>query len=76
MESSGHVVIAPVTARGRELGFLSLTRGDGEPFPTRSTSLCAEIGRRAGLALDNAQLVREAREASAAPTSRRSCWRR
>ena len=39
VESSGHVVIAPITARGRDLGFLRLTRGAGGiPSPTRSSS--------------------------------------
>ena len=62
--SPGHVVVAPITARGRDLGFLRLTRDAGaQPFSDEEFSLCAEIGRRAGLALDNAQLVREARAA-------------
>src|SRR5439155_24581841 len=43
---------------------LRLTRDAGaQPFSDEEYALCAEIGRRAGLALDNAQLVREARAA-------------
>ena len=59
-----HLVLMPIVARGRDLGALRLARGpQREAFSDDEASLVTEIGRRAGLALDNAQLVIEARAA-------------
>jgi PAS domain S-box-containing protein len=49
--------IAPLLARGRTLGALSVLRlGDGEPYDEADLELVAELARRAALAIDNARL--------------------
>jgi GAF domain-containing protein/FixJ family two-component response regulator len=54
----------PLKARGRVLGALSLVRaGSGRRFGEKEVPLARELARRAGLAVDNALLYREAREA-------------
>jgi GAF domain-containing protein/FixJ family two-component response regulator len=54
----------PLKARGRVLGALSLVQGEsGRRFGERDLPLAQELARRAGLAVDNALLYREAREA-------------
>ncbi|PTL75351.1 ATP-binding protein [Vitiosangium sp. GDMCC 1.1324] len=56
-------VIAPISARGRVLG--SIVLGSEEPgrYDTEALELVEELGLRAGVALDNARLYQEAREA-------------
>lgn len=49
-----HVLITPLSARGRVLGSLTLLGDDA--FDDDDLSLVEDIGRRAGLALDNARL--------------------
>lgn len=50
-------VVAPLQARGRTLGALSLLRlGAGEPYEDRDLDLACELARRAALAIDNARL--------------------
>jgi PAS domain S-box-containing protein len=50
----------PLTARGRTLGALSLvSAGSGRRFDGADLALAEELGRRAGLALDNARLFAE-----------------
>ena len=57
-------IIAPVTARNETLGAIALfTAPDRGPFSEDDLHLAAEIGRRAGLALDNARLYRKAQAA-------------
>jgi len=64
----GAVVIVPLPARARTLGTLALARGPGRrPFDAEEVELAAELGRRIGLAVDNARLLereRTAREAA------------
>jgi PAS domain S-box-containing protein len=50
-------VVAPLPARGRTLGALSVLRlGDGEPYGHDDLNLVCELARRAALAIDNARL--------------------
>jgi PAS domain S-box-containing protein len=53
----------PLTARGRTLGALSLLSAElGRRYNEADLALAMEIGRRAGLAVDNALLYRESEE--------------
>ncbi len=55
-------VVAPLLARGRTLGALSLLRlGDTEPYDEHDLDLACELARRAALAIDNARLFSEVR---------------
>jgi PAS domain S-box-containing protein len=50
-------VVAPLVARGRTLGALSVLRlGETEPFTDADEELTCELARRAALAIDNARL--------------------
>ncbi len=50
-------VVAPLTARERTLGALSVLRlGDGERYGEEDLELVSELARRAALAIDNARL--------------------
>jgi len=50
-------VVAPLPARGRTMGALSVLRlGDGEPYGPDDLDLVCELARRAALAIDNARL--------------------
>jgi PAS domain S-box-containing protein len=68
------VLAVPLQARGRRLGvILGVRAGNGQPrggepfrhahFDARDLGVAAELGRRAGVAVDNARLYREARRA-------------
>lgn len=55
-------IVAPLLARGRTLGALSILRlGAGEPYAQDDLELACELARRAALALDNARLFTELR---------------
>ena len=55
-------IVAPLLARGRTLGALSVLRlGEGEPYGLDELELAGELARRAALALDNARLFAELR---------------
>lgn len=55
----------PLVARGRTLGAITLVRDQSaEPFAEADVELGKEIARRAGLAIDNAHLYRQARRAT------------
>ncbi|WP_257449182.1 PAS domain-containing protein [Archangium lipolyticum] len=57
-------LLLPLEARGRVLGVLSLSQAEsGRHFTEEDIPLARELARRAGLAVDNALLYREAREA-------------
>jgi signal transduction histidine kinase/ActR/RegA family two-component response regulator len=56
-------VIAPIEARGRTLGALILGCEEVGRFDVEALELVEELGLRAGVALDNARLYQEAREA-------------
>jgi signal transduction histidine kinase/CheY-like chemotaxis protein len=54
----------PLAARGRVLGALTFVAAEsGRRYGPADLALAEELGRRAGLAVDNARLYREAREA-------------
>jgi PAS domain S-box-containing protein len=55
--------VAPLLARGRTLGALSVLRlGDCEPYCGEDLELACELARRAALAIDNARLYSEVRQ--------------
>ena len=55
-------VVAPLTARERTLGALSVLRlGDGERYGEEDLELVCELARRAALAIDNARLFSDLR---------------
>jgi serine phosphatase RsbU (regulator of sigma subunit)/PAS domain-containing protein len=55
-------VVAPLLARGRTLGALSVLRLEtGTPYDQEDVELISELARRAALAIDNARLFSEAR---------------
>jgi PAS domain S-box-containing protein len=55
-------MVVPLTARGRTLGAITLvtTTESGRQFSQHDVELAEELGRIAGLAIDNANLYREA----------------
>jgi PAS domain S-box-containing protein len=58
-------VVAPLRARGRTVGVVSLFRGDARPAFTRDdVALLEDIGSRAALGLDNARLYAAQRDVS------------
>jgi serine phosphatase RsbU (regulator of sigma subunit)/CHASE1-domain containing sensor protein len=67
-EGGGSAVIVPLPARARMLGTLALARTAARgPFTADDVELAEELGRRVGLAVDNARLLereRAAREAA------------
>ncbi len=63
----GSFIIAPLVARQRTVGALSFVRGTErrEAFNEADKSLAEDLAARAGLAIDNARLLRKARTAEA-----------
>ena len=60
----GSATVAPLTARGRTLGALSVLRlGDGAPYSQEDLVLVSELARRAALAIDNARLFSDLEDA-------------
>jgi signal transduction histidine kinase len=57
------IIIAPLVSRGRTLGILSLARTRSGAFDEDDLRLAEELGARAGLHIDNAQLYRQAQQA-------------
>lgn len=55
----------PMRARGRSIGLLTLVRSGGEPYGEEDRFIVQDVADRTALAIDNARLVREAREAVA-----------
>lgn len=63
----GSLLVVPLVARGRTLGAFALVSSDpARPFTAEDLPLAEELGQRAALAVDNARLYREARDAVAA----------
>jgi signal transduction histidine kinase len=57
-------LVVPISARGRTLGAILLNRvKPGPPYDEQDLETAEDLGRRVGLALDNARLFRDAREA-------------
>jgi PAS domain S-box-containing protein len=60
-------MVVPLTARGRTLGALTLVSAEsGQLFDEYDLSLAEELARRAGMAIDNAILYRQAQDAQSA----------
>jgi signal transduction histidine kinase len=56
-------LIVPIAARGRTLGAISLFWAEtGRRYTESDLAVAADLGRRAGIAVDNAQLYRETEE--------------
>ncbi|MGW1160293.1 PP2C family protein-serine/threonine phosphatase [Streptomyces sp. NPDC002519] len=53
---AGSVLVVPLRARSETLGALTLIRPPRVPFGAEDQQLATDIGRRAGLALENARL--------------------
>jgi signal transduction histidine kinase len=63
-------MMVPLKAHGRTLGVMTLARTtEAEPYGARDLELAADLGRRAGLAIVNAQLYREAQAANRAKSN-------
>jgi PAS domain S-box-containing protein len=61
---SKSAVAAPLIARGRKLGIITLLYGDsGRRYKAADRTLVEDLASRAALAVDNARLYREAQEA-------------
>lgn len=59
-------MVVPMTARGRSLGALTFANSEsGRRFAPEDLALASELGRRAGIAVDNADLYRRAQRAAA-----------
>ncbi len=60
------VIVVPLVAGGRSLGVASLLRtGRRDPFTEDELAVAEQLGRRAGLSVDNARLYAEARRIEA-----------
>jgi signal transduction histidine kinase len=58
-------IIAPLLARGRTLGAITLlTSESGRRYQASDVEVAMELGRRAGMAVDNARLYEESQQAS------------
>ena len=60
----GSSLVVPLRARGRVLGVLALVTSDPDGFDREAVITAAHLGRRAGLALDNARLFIAQRDAA------------
>ncbi len=61
------ILLAPLTARGQTLGVITFVRtGPAGPLAADDVTVLTEVGRRAGLAVDNARLYRDAERANRA----------
>jgi PAS domain S-box-containing protein len=59
------VMFTPLVARGRVVGVLMAASSEpGRHFAVEELKLAEELGRRAGVAIDNARLYREAQDAN------------
>jgi PAS domain S-box-containing protein len=61
------ILTAPLRARGTALGVITFANPQsGRPYDATDAAIAEELGRRAGLAIDNARLYREAEEGNRA----------
>jgi PAS domain S-box-containing protein len=61
------ILTVPLRARGTALGVITFAKPRaGPPYDATDASIAEELGRRAGLAIDNARLYREAEEGNRA----------
>ena len=56
-------LVVPIVAKGRTLGAISLGRAGGDPFGEAELEVARELARRAALAVENARLYEQARQA-------------
>ncbi|HEU0301996.1 MAG TPA: GAF domain-containing sensor histidine kinase, partial [Longimicrobium sp.] len=56
-------IVVPIRAKGRILGAVSLARTGGEGYDARDLAVAEELARRAALAVENARLYEQARQA-------------
>ncbi|MBW3570497.1 MAG: PAS domain S-box protein [Gemmatimonadetes bacterium] len=56
-------MVIPIRAKGRTLGAISLARTGGDPYAAPDLALAEEVARRAALAVENARLYEQARQA-------------
>jgi signal transduction histidine kinase/ActR/RegA family two-component response regulator len=56
-------MVVPITGGGRTLGAIALNTCLERPYDEHDLAMAVELGRRAGAAVDNARLYREARDA-------------
>jgi PAS domain S-box-containing protein len=60
---SSSVMLVPLLARGKTMGVVSFVATEaGKHYDERDLALAEEVGRRAGIALDNARLYREVQQ--------------
>lgn len=60
------IIIAPLVARDRVLGAITLVMAESDRrFTEADLALAVDLGRRAGVAVDNARLLRDAQAANA-----------
>ena len=60
----GSTIVAPLAARGRTLGVISFAMAEsGRQYSTADLPLVEDLARRSAMAVDNARLYREARQA-------------
>lgn len=65
----GSIIIVPLLARDRVLGTITLVMAEsGRRFTDADLALAVDLGQRAGVALDNARLLRDANAANVAKT--------
>ena len=58
-------IVVPIRARGRTLGaILLISANRARLFDEKDVEMAEELGNRAGVAVDNARLYQEAREAN------------
>jgi PAS domain S-box-containing protein len=63
------IIIVPLVARERVLGAMTLVMAEsGRRFTARDLEIAVDLGQRAGIAIDNARLLRDAAEANAIKT--------
>jgi PAS domain S-box-containing protein len=56
-------IVVPIRAKGRTLGAVSLARTRGERYDPHDLEVAEELARRAALAVENARLYEQARQA-------------
>jgi GAF domain-containing protein/CheY-like chemotaxis protein len=60
------LMVAPLTARDRVMGVMAVWRNAGEPFAQADLDFLVGLARQASIAIENARLFAEARDARAA----------
>lgn len=61
----GSLIVVPLSARGHVLGALTLVSDTRKPYTASEIALAEDLAARCAMAIDNARLYRDAREAGA-----------